>query len=63
MGTMEQIARDIREGAFPNKSEATLREEQYRARIVEVLAKYNVKLPDAPLDALAMAMERMAVNQ
>lgn len=30
-----------------------------RDRIVEVLAKYNIALPDAPLDALTMAMERM----
>lgn len=30
-----------------------------KGRIVEVLAKYNVKLGDAPLDALTMAMERM----
>lgn len=30
-----------------------------RDRIVEVLAKYNVHLQDAPLDALTMAMERM----
>lgn len=27
---MEQIARDMREGAFPQKSEATLREEMLR---------------------------------
>lgn len=32
----------------------------YKGRIVEVLAKYNVRLEPAPLDALAMAMERMA---
>jgi len=31
----------------------------FRSRIVGVLAKYNVKLADAPLDALAMAMARM----
>lgn len=30
-----------------------------RERIVEVLTKYNVKLEDAPLDALTMAMDRM----
>ena len=30
-----------------------------RDRIVEVLAKYNRKLEDAPLDALTMAMERL----
>lgn len=32
---------------------------QTRDRIVEVLAKYNIALPDAPLDALTMAMDRM----
>ena len=32
---------------------------QVRDRIVEVLAKYNVRLEDAPLDALTMAMEHM----
>jgi hypothetical protein len=32
---------------------------RFRGRIVEVLRKYNVKLDDAPLDALAMAMARM----
>ena len=31
----------------------------FRGRIVEVLAKYNVRLESAPLDALAMAMARM----
>lgn len=35
----------------------------YRERIVEVLAKYNVRLDGAPLDALAMAMERMGSNR
>jgi len=30
-----------------------------RERIVEVLAKYNRTLEDAPLGALALAMERM----
>lgn len=33
-----------------------------RARILEVLGKYNVKLPDAPLDALVDAMERIVSN-
>lgn len=28
-----------------------------RERIEEVLAKYGVRLPDAPLDALALAMD------
>lgn len=32
---------------------------KYRDRIVEVLAKYNIRLEDAPLDALTMAMERV----
>lgn len=35
----------------------------YRERIIEVLAKYNVRLDDAPLDALAMAMERKADSE
>jgi hypothetical protein len=34
-----------------------------RERIVEVLAKYNVRLEDAPLDALTMAMERIDGNR
>lgn len=33
-----------------------------RARIIEVLRKYNVALPDAPLDALVDAMERIVSN-
>jgi hypothetical protein len=32
MKTIEQIARDIRDGTFPGKSEATLREERMVAR-------------------------------
>jgi hypothetical protein len=34
-----------------------------RDRIVEVLRKYNVTLPDAPLDALADAMDRLIKNR
>lgn len=33
-----------------------------RDRIAEVLRKYNVTLPDAPLDALTAAMERMGAK-
>ena len=33
-----------------------------RERIVEVLAKYNVRLADAPLDALVAAVERIVSN-
>ena len=33
-----------------------------RERIVEVLAKYDVKLEAAPLDALAIAMDRLIDN-
>jgi hypothetical protein len=33
-----------------------------RERIIEVLRKYNVKLPGAPLDALVDAMERIVSN-
>ena len=33
-----------------------------RERIVEVLWKYNVDLPAAPLDALTDAMERIISN-
>lgn len=40
-----------------------LRIQEVRNRIVEVLAKYNVRLESAPCDALAMAMERMIQNR
>lgn len=33
-----------------------------RERIIEVLKKYNVTLPEAPLDALSDAMERIIAN-
>lgn len=38
MNTMDQIARDIREGAFPQKSEKTLREEAMMRAVSESLA-------------------------
>lgn len=43
-----------RMGEFPPRIRPTIGD-----RIVEVLAKYNVALPNAALDALADAMERM----
>jgi hypothetical protein len=46
-----------------NAAERVRREDEWnrkhRERIIEVLRKYNIKLDDAPLDALAMAMGRM----
>lgn len=41
--SLEQIARDIREGTFPRKSEATLREEAAAADIVVVLDNLRMK--------------------
>jgi len=32
-------------------------------RITEVLAKYNIRLENAPRDALTMAMDRMIQNR
>lgn len=42
---------------------AGLKNDELRNRIVEVLAKYNVHLTDAPLDALTMAVDRMIENR
>jgi hypothetical protein len=36
--------------------------QRFRDRIVEVLLKYNIAIPDAPLDMLAMAMHRMSAR-
>jgi hypothetical protein len=38
---------------------ARQREASVRGRIIEVLAKYNVQLETASLDALTMAVERL----
>lgn len=36
---------------------------EFENRIAEVLAKYNVRLENAPRQALAMAMHRMVGNR
>ena len=35
---------------------------RYQLRIIEVLRKYNIELPLAPLEALASAMQRISEN-
>ena len=54
--SLDQIARDMREGAFPKKSEATLREEATFAIVVSVLEMGAPGLSKSVREALAMSI-------
>ena len=67
--TMEQIARDIREGTFPKKSEATVREERQQYTFVQISeqliaslikgAEDNVHEANALLDSIRILSEEI----
>lgn len=46
-----------------NDQDELMRLTEIGNRITEVLAKYNIRLENAPREALAMAMDRMIQNR